>query len=180
MGVLIAIWRIELTNLLTAHGQPCAVLENIYQHCTLAPWLPFCSVPGPCLSLCVSDAIGTRSLTVVTFSTCSFLAALTLLHPISPLLLLWCVYTQPPKKALDYVQDHSSGVSNEVKTNPSLLPPHPPVPVNLNICVVIVHCAVPTGVNSLCITVWHVVASRQGKGVGYFWILGNEPCNCCF
>lgn len=33
---------------------------------------------------------------------------------------MWCVYTQPPKKALDYVQDHSSGVSNEVKTNYSL------------------------------------------------------------
>lgn len=28
---------------------------------------------------------------------------------------MWCIYTQPPKKALDYVQDHSSGVSNEVK-----------------------------------------------------------------
>lgn len=33
---------------------------------------------------------------------------------------MWCIYTQPPKKALDYVQDHSSGVSNEVKTNYSL------------------------------------------------------------
>lgn len=33
---------------------------------------------------------------------------------------MWCIYTQPPKKPLDYVQDHSSGVSNEVKTNYSL------------------------------------------------------------
>lgn len=123
LGVVISIWRIELTNLLTAHRQLCAVLENIYQRCTPAPRPPFCSVP---VTLCVPDAVGTQVLTVVTFPTCALLAALTLLHPISPPLLLWCIYTQPPKKALDYVQDHSSGVSNEVKTNSSLLSRLPP------------------------------------------------------
>lgn len=47
---------------------------------------------------------------------CHWLSSIPSLH----LLLMWCIYTQPPKKALDYVRDHSSGVSNEVKTNYSL------------------------------------------------------------
>lgn len=70
-----------------------------------------------CHSLCVPNAVGTQFLTVVTFSTCPFLAAI----DSPPLHLYTSAYVlQPPKKALDYVQDHSSGVSNEVKPNYSL------------------------------------------------------------
>lgn len=48
-----------------------------------------------------------------------------------------CTDTQPPKKALDYVQDHSPGVSDEVKTDCSLfqIPLLGAVTVILNICV---------------------------------------------
>lgn len=80
------------------------MLENIYERCTL-PRPPPCF--HSCHSLCVPDAVGTQFLTVVTFSTCSFLAAIDSPHSISTPLLMWCVYTQPPKKALDYVQDRS-------------------------------------------------------------------------
>lgn len=94
------------------------MLENIYSIAFFL--LGYTILLYSCHSLCVSDAVRTEFLTFVTFSTCPFLAAID-----SPpfhlyTLLMWCVYTQPPKKALDYVQDHSSGVSNEVKTNYSL------------------------------------------------------------
>lgn len=127
-------WVYKYTNHTTSNAARCSRLVT-----SIVLFLPGHPPGAPCVSLCACIWCCRHSISNcchlfhMSIPCCHWLSSIPSLHSASVV----CTDTQPPKKALDYVQDHSPGVSNEVKTNYSLFqfPLLDAVTVIPNVCV---------------------------------------------